>query len=362
MAFGKYLQDHPNQRQQPWKNFPSLFPPRFPQSSSYQSLAPANQLPAAEFLQRQFNLPKNAYDGNIKGGQSSVGQYWDGKNTLMKDGSSTPNGEIQKHKWPVQSTIKGVKNNLVDLNSNKKTNMEEKNILTDASNPNRDVKPLNKQLPETKVSEQMKQDLRQNNKETTLVENKENTTPKTGQNLNQVPDIANTEKSDIIQQPSSPSSGPIWGPPSTSNTVKMNGEEIPKIEMLKADKKAFDFEYDAQYAPRESISALVIGLTFVAIFIVMAFGLVAHTVYTKLNGNADCDAKKRYFGGRGGFIRSPNEEDRTPPELRSGCGQASFVQPELGNSMNGGYGGMRNGIPNGGNVDQNGTVSINCYR
>ena len=62
-------------------------------------------------------------------------------------------------------------------------------------------------------------------------------------------------------------------------------------------------------------------------------------------------------------MRSPNEEDRTPPELRSGCGQPAFVQPDftsLGNGTSGGYGNnTRNGIPNGGNGEQNISVSIN---
>jgi hypothetical protein len=34
------------------------------------------------------------------------------------------------------------------------------------------------------------------------------------------------------------------------------------------------------------------------------------------------------FYGKGKRVRSPNEEDQTPPELR-GCGQPSFVQPDL---------------------------------
>ena len=55
-------------------------------------------------------------------------------------------------------------------------------------------------------------------------------------------------------------------------------------------------------------------------------------------------------------MRSPNEEDRTPPELRTGCGQPSFVQPELSNTMINGYGNSRNGGPKGANKDQNGVV------
>jgi hypothetical protein len=34
------------------------------------------------------------------------------------------------------------------------------------------------------------------------------------------------------------------------------------------------------------------------------------------------------FAGKSRRVRSPNEEDQTPPELR-GCGQPSFVQPDL---------------------------------
>ena len=103
--------------------------------------------------------------------------------------------------------------------------------------------------------------------------------------------------------------------------------------------------------------ALIIGLTFVVIFIVMALGLVGHTIYTKMRDHyGDSDGKNNYFGRGGRFMRSPNEEDRTPPELRTGCGQPSFVQPELGNSINGGYCGTRNGVPNGTHMDQNGAV------
>jgi hypothetical protein len=125
--------------------------------------------------------------------------------------------------------------------------------------------------------------------------------------------------------------------------------------MLKAEKKAFGFENETTDTPRDSFSALIIGMTFVVIFIVMALGLVGHMAYTRMGyyGEKD-DGKKNYFGRntRGRFMRSPNEEDRTPPELRTGCGQPSFVQPDLESSINGGYCGTRNVGPNGANGNQ----------
>ena len=53
---------------------------------------------------------------------------------------------------------------------------------------------------------------------------------------------------------------------------------------------------------------------------------------------------------------------RTPPELRSGCGAPSFVQPELSNSLGNSYENSRNGGPKGANMDQNGVVRNNFNR
>merc|ERR1719474_1415715 len=46
-------------------------------------------------------------------------------------------------------------------------------------------------------------------------------------------------------------------------------------------------------------------------------------------------------------MRSPYDEDGTPPELRSGCGQPSFVQPDQNGHANGEGGGFASKVTSG---------------
>ena len=300
-----------------------------------------------------YGFPNQAYKEDVDQTQS-VPQYWNGKLNLMKNAATS---KIDTHKWPIQPNPNGVPANPLNDKNDKDA---ESNILRNLANNARDEGLFNKQISETKVRQKIINPVHKNNKQTTYDDEGpiiSSTSNVIGQNLNQVPEHIQTEKNKVvIQQPASSTSAPDIMSTSTTDTVKIFHTQTPKLEMLKADKKTFDFGYDSPDIPRDSFSALIIGLTFVVIFIVMALGLVGHTVYTKMSSYGDRDGKNNYFGrsSRGRFMRSPNEEDRTPPELRTGCGQASFVQPELGNAINGGYCGSRNGVPNGTNMDQNG--------
>lgn len=85
---------------------------------------------------------------------------------------------------------------------------------------------------------------------------------------------------------------------------------------------------------RAAVAGMVIGLTFVVAFIAMAVGLAGQGIirrYTKKNTFG-----KPRSGRSGSRMRSPAEEDRTPPELRPGSnGQPSYVQPDIGNGRRG---------------------------
>jgi hypothetical protein len=355
--FGKFLQSYPKLRQSQGRDFPSRFPTNFPRLTPYQGKETENYVNPKGFPQPRYGNPNEAYLENTNGEQKQrVPQYWNGKLNSMKNAATS---KMETHKWPIQPNPNGVPaNSLNDENDKYAKN----NILRNLANNVREEGSFGKQIPETKVHQKIINPVPNNNKQTTSDDEdtiSSSTSNLTGQNLNQVPENNQTEKNKVvIQQPASSTSAPDIMSSSSTDTVKIFHTEPPKLEMLKADKKAFEFGYDSPDIPRDSFSALIIGLTFVVIFIVIAVGLVGHSIYTKMNNYGDRDGKNNQFGrsARGRFMRSPNEEDRTPPELRTGCGQPSFVQPELGNSINGGYCGSRNGVPNGTNMDQNGTV------
>lgn len=93
--------------------------------------------------------------------------------------------------------------------------------------------------------------------------------------------------------------------------------------MNAASKSAFGNDDDIS---GQSVASLVIGLTFVAAFISSAVGLVIHNMWDRIRQKKQQQKPEIY--GRTRRVKSPNEEDQTPPELR-GCGQPSFVQPDL---------------------------------
>ena len=81
-----------------------------------------------------------------------------------------------------------------------------------------------------------------------------------------------------------------------------------------------EINLDDESVQADGLASLLIGVTFVVFFAAMSVGLVLHTVIfravtSKQNNNNNLDK---------GGMRSPKDEDGTPPELRS---QPTFVQP-----------------------------------
>ena len=96
----------------------------------------------------------------------------------------------------------------------------------------------------------------------------------------------------------------------------------------------------------KAILGLIIGIAFVAVFVSIGIGLAAQCVLERVRQS---QGSNPLFGP----VRTPNEEDRTPPELRT-SGHPTFVQPS-GNDQDGsgfGRGSFRNGKAN-----SNGQVS-----
>ena len=356
-AFGKFLKNHNNYQQPIWGEFSPQINGQLPQYQSSQMYGMVRGISQPQFDRKQvYGLPNTLYQSNFGSNQGPVPRNWkDNSNSIQNP--VKPSANSNSHKWPVQpssddflESISKEKVKEFDVpkgnqpkNTNLKGNNEANNVKTKPSQTNEDS--TLSQGPATKA--------------TYLGKNTQAITPSDiGQNLNQVTENNKKGNAHIPRQSTTP-------PFMTSKhiaTTKLAGDgtsDTPKIEMLRADKKAaYGFESESSDMPRESFSALIIGLTFVGIFIVMAFGLVGHTIYNKLNSNCERDnERKSQFVRKGRFMRSPNEEDRTPPELRSGCGQTSFVQPDLGSSINGGYGDSRNGGPSGTDGNQNGLVS-----
>ena len=89
----------------------------------------------------------------------------------------------------------------------------------------------------------------------------------------------------------------------------------------------------------KAVLGIVLGVVFVAVFVAMGIGLAAQAASDKAK-------QGRAGGSRGIFsnLMTPNDEDRTPPELR-GSGAPNFVQPK-----NYDLGGL-----NGGTTGQNGS-------
>ena len=76
----------------------------------------------------------------------------------------------------------------------------------------------------------------------------------------------------------------------------------------------------------QSWSGVLVGVAFVAAFLVVALGLAAGRLFQPGFGDGG-----REDGGGGGEVlfqmRSPEDEERTPPELRGYGGHPAFVQP-----------------------------------
>ena len=66
-----------------------------------------------------------------------------------------------------------------------------------------------------------------------------------------------------------------------------------------------------------SVAGLVIGLTFVAAFIAIAVGLVGHGLIKRCRSSTSDNG---YSGrsSRNSWMRSPGDDEHTPPELRPG--------------------------------------------
>ena len=362
--FGKFLQNYPSFQQSPWANNPSQLPHRYQNSQPFQRFNSENFLYPNGLPPVRYGLPKDTYkekENNESPQNPTNSQNWNGRVNLIKNVSPASNGETKNHKWPIQpkaptsfdlpiNNEKSDKSANSKINSGTKINRKQDKIMP---KPTLQNKVPQKTIPVHHKSKQEEKSTDNSPKMDSSME----------QNLNQIPENSKTENNNVDTANPISSPSPIIMS-STTSSIKQNQKGTPKVEMLKADKKAFDIPFDTSEIPRDSVSALVIGMTFVVIFIVMALGLVGHSIYSKLRSCGERDTKEAYFGGnvRGRFMRSPNEEDRTPPELRSGCGAPSFVQPELSNSLGNSYGNSRNGGPKGANMDQNGVVRNNFNR
>ena len=355
--FGKFLQSYPTFRQRPWANNPRQLPPQFPKSQPFQGLGSENFMNPKGLPPIRYGMPNDAYkkiENNENQQKQFDSQNWNGRVNSINNASPPSNIEAKSHKWPTQPKAKTV--SAVPLN-NERSDKDVYSIIKSGTKINeKPDRMINNQVLENTVPQQMSPNYHKDPESKQLPRKTGSEAPSNEQNLNQVPENIKTENSNINMMNPISSPSPILTHFTTIKSAKTTQNNSPKMEMLKADKKAFDFPYDTSDIPRDSVSALVIGMTFVVIFIVMALGLVGHSIYSKLRNCGERDKKDAYFArnSKGRFMRSPNEEDRTPPELRTGCGQASFVQPE--HSMGNGYGTSRNGGPKSINMDQNGVV------
>ena len=167
----------------------------------------------------------------------------------------------------------------------------------------------------------------------------------------------NVTPGNLDVSPPASTSGPNQLPPvdkkaATKDASSSSSDNPPRAAFLAEDKNG-DGNAPAESAKgstsssvftgqdrHKAIVGLVIGVAFVVIFIAMGIGLAAQCVMDKVKGQGG--------GGRNIFsnLRTPNEEDRTPPELRGNGGAPTFVQPknyDIGNGIGTGSGGHMNG-------------------
>lgn len=99
---------------------------------------------------------------------------------------------------------------------------------------------------------------------------------------------------------------------STSNTEKTITKEEENFTISPRVAAVILDDYIARREDKISIAGLVIGLTFVAAFLSIAIGLLGHGMIKKY--------RKPESGrsSRNSWMRSPGDDDRTPPELRPG--------------------------------------------
>lgn len=83
----------------------------------------------------------------------------------------------------------------------------------------------------------------------------------------------------------------------------------PKVAAIMMD------DYMARKKDKLSVAGLVIGLTFVAAFISIAIGLVGHGLIKRCRYEGNNSSGR---SSRNSWMRTPTDEDRTPPELRPG--------------------------------------------
>ena len=129
--------------------------------------------------------------------------------------------------------------------------------------------------------------------------------------------------------------------PAMEKKDEANPPPRPKVGFLQGEKGDDDDDDDlfSGESRHKAILGVVLGVVFVSVFVAMGIGLAAQAVSDKV--------KQGKSGGGGGGsrgifsnLRTPSEEDRTPPELR-GSGAPNFVQPK--NYDLGGLGGGTTG-------------------
>ena len=123
-----------------------------------------------------------------------------------------------------------------------------------------------------------------------------------------------TVKPKLIQRPSY---NPQLAEAATTSTTS-DDEKItlnPRVAAIIMD------DFMERKKDKLSVAGLVIGLTFVAAFIAIAIGLVGHGLVKRCrNGHPSSSGESGFSGrsSRNSWMRSPGDEDQTPPELRSG--------------------------------------------
>jgi hypothetical protein len=187
-----------------------------------------------------------------------------------------------------------------------------------------------------------------------IKEEKESTTSAIRE-LNQLnPSLPAQEKEEGRQEASSVSSADISSAtqraPQKKDSVDDSASSIvPVAGFLKGihsepGESAGVFSGDDRH---KAILGLIIGVAFVAVFVAMGIGLAAQCVAERVRQN-----RSAVFSN----VRTPNEEDRTPPELR-GNGAPSFVQPKNGD-LKGRSGDAKGGYRNGGQPFFNGKLIL----
>ena len=114
---------------------------------------------------------------------------------------------------------------------------------------------------------------------------------------------------------------------STVNNKRKNGTFLTSAAAVADPKVAAVIIDDYMTSQKEklSIAGLVIGLTFVAAFIGSVIGLLGHGLIKRCrrHSNDSGSGSSQLSSSRNSWMRSPGDEDRTPPELRPGSTRSS---------------------------------------